>query len=84
MSQKIVAHVFLNGTRNSYFSWAVTHADETRDFFPDYYRLKAPENDLSCYDPNAIYIAKEDMAKLKPVPITASLLRSASKYHIIV
>lgn len=62
----------------------LAHSDETSDYFPDYYRLKSPQEDLSCYDPNAKYISKEDITKLKSVDISASLIRSSSKYHIIV
>lgn len=62
----------------------LAHSPDTAEYFPDYYRLRKPDADLSCYDPNAVYISPENIAKLKPVEISNALIRSVSKYHIVV
>ena len=62
----------------------LAHAEETSQYFPDYFRLRDPEESLSCYDPNAVQISEEEIAKLDVVDITASLIRSASKYIVVV
>ena len=62
----------------------LAHAEETSQYFPDDFRLRDPEESLVCYDPNAVQISEEEIAKLEVADITASLIRSASKYIVVV
>ena len=48
---------------------------QTQRIFDDF-RLRDPEESLVCYDPNAVQISEEEIAKLEVVDSTASLIRS--------
>ena len=56
----------------------------TMNYFPDSFRLRDPDDDLSCYSANAVHIDKEEIERLKPVEISSSLIRSVSKYQIVI
>lgn len=62
----------------------LAHAEETSQYFTDEFRLRDPEESLVCYDPNAVQISSEEIAELEIAEITASLIRSASKYVVAV
>lgn len=62
----------------------LAYGDETREYFPEHFRLRKPGDDLTCYSPDAIYINEDQIGHLKTVDISASFLRSVSRYHIVV
>ena len=62
----------------------LAYSEDTMNYFPDSFRLRDPDDDLSCYSANAVHIDKEEIERLKPVEISSSLIRSVSKYQIVI